>query len=89
MIKKDLATRLAEKQNITIFEAQAIVDDLLSILKKTIEKGEEIELRGFGNFRIRQQGSRPGRNPKTGDEVIIPARKRVFFKPSKQLKIEG
>lgn len=89
MIKKDLVKRMSEEQSVPYHAAETMVDDFISILKTTIENGEEIEIRGFGSFRIHDQGPRPARNPKTGDEVMIPARKRVFFKPSKRLKIVG
>lgn len=89
MIKKDLVTRMAEKQNISNLEAEKIVEDLLSILKTSLKEGEEIELRGFGCFRIREQGSRSGRNPKTGEAAIIPSRFVVKFKKSKCWDIWG
>lgn len=87
MIRSDLIKKIAKTRNISKQEAEDIVDAFLNTLKVTLENGEEIELRKFGSFRIREQGPRPGRNPKTGEEVEIPARKTVYFKPSKKLKI--
>lgn len=88
MIKEDLIRKIAKKRKISKEEAETIVSVFLNTLKEAIENGEDIELRGFGCFRIREQGPRPGRNPKTGEEVEIPARKVVYFKPSKLLKIK-
>jgi len=87
MIKADLINKISKKRRVSRKEAKQIVEVFLNALKETIEHGEEIELRGFGCFRIREQGPRPGRNPKTGEIVPIPARKVVYFKPSKNLKI--
>ena len=52
----------------------------------TLNKGEKIELRGFGSFRVRERNSRKGRNPKTGAAVNIPAKRVAYFKPGKELK---
>ena len=87
MIKVDLIKKIAKTRNVSKEEAEAIVDAFLNTLKATLENGEEIELRKFGSFRIREQGPRPGRDFRTGEEVEIPARKTVYFKPSKNLKI--
>jgi integration host factor subunit beta len=51
-----------------------------------LQKGEKIEIRGFGSFRTRERRGRVGRNPKTGEKVEVPAKKIPFFKPSKELK---
>ncbi|MFC2160136.1 HU family DNA-binding protein [Acidobacteriota bacterium] len=82
MIKKDLATRMSQRQNVSYQDAEKMVEDLLSILKEALKEGEEIELRGFGCFRIREQRSRPGRNPKTGEPALVPRRFIVKFKKS-------
>ena len=87
MIKNDLIRMVAKNGGFTNEEATDAVKAVLDTLKETIENGEEVELRGFGCFRIREQGPRPGRNPKTREEVMIPARKSVYFRPSKNLKI--
>ncbi len=55
-------------------------------IKEAIERGEEIELRGFGSFRFRQREARSGRNPRTGEPVQVPSKKVLYFKPSKHLK---
>lgn len=89
MIKKDLIQKISERLNITLLESEKkITDVFLGTIKETIEKGEEIELRNFGNFRIKLQKSPPVRNPKTGDEFNMTPRRIVKFKSSKNLKIK-
>jgi nucleoid DNA-binding protein len=86
MIKVDLINKLAKDMNITKQEAEKGVNIFFNTLKEAIKKGEEIELRGFGSFRIRKRGSRSGRNPRTGEPVKVPSKKVIYFKPSKILK---
>ncbi len=86
MIKADLINKLAKDMNITKQEAEKGVNTFFNTLKEAIKKGEEIELRGFGSFRIRKRGSRSGRNPRTGEPVKVPSKKVIYFKPSKILK---
>jgi len=86
MIKVDLINKLAKDMNITKQEAEKGVNIFFNTLKDAIKKGEEIELRGFGSFRIRKRGSRSGRNPRTGEPVKVPSKKVIYFKPSKILK---
>jgi len=61
-------------------------DIILYSMTGTFTKGEKIELRGFGSFRVRERNSRKGRNPKTGEAVDIPAKRVAYFKPGKELK---
>jgi len=86
MIKADLINKLAKDMDITKQEAEKGVNIFFNTLKEAIKKGEEIELRGFGSFRIRKRGSRSGRNPRTGEPVRVPSKKVIYFKPSKILK---
>ena len=86
MIKVDLINKLAKDMNITKQEAEKGVNIFFNTLKDAMKKGEEIELRGFGSFRIRKRGSRSGRNPRTGEPVKVPSKKVIYFKPSKILK---
>ena len=67
-------------------EAEAGVNLFFQTIKEALQKGEEIELRGFGSFRFRQRGARAGRNPRTGKPVQVPPKKVLYFKPSKLLK---
>jgi integration host factor subunit alpha len=67
-------------------EAAQIVEAVFDIIKKTLESGEKIKLSGFGNFVVRDKNARIGRNPQTGDEITISARRVLTFKPSQVLK---
>jgi integration host factor subunit beta len=86
MIKADLINKLSKDMNITKQEAENGVNIFFDTLKEAIKRGEEIELRGFGSFRIRKRDPRSGRNPRTGERVKVPAKKVIYFKPSKILK---
>jgi len=70
-------------------EAKTFVDAVLEEIVSTLVGGEDVKLRGFGNFAVRQKGERPGRNPKTGVSAPISARRVVTFKASEVLKIEA
>jgi integration host factor subunit alpha len=67
-------------------DAATIVEAVFDIIKTTLENGEKIKLSGFGNFVVRDKNSRIGRNPQTGDEITISARRVLTFKPSQVLK---
>ena len=86
MIKLDIINRISEKTGVQKTKAEAAVEALFESMKRAMERGERIELRGFGSFRVRQRSSRRGRNPKTGEAVDIPAKRIPYFKPGKELK---
>ena len=86
MIKADLINTIAKDMGVSKQEAEMGVNLFFETIKDAIERGEEIELRGFGSFRFRQRGARSGRNPRTGDPVEVPSKKVLYFKPSKHLK---
>jgi integration host factor subunit beta len=86
MIKADLVNKIAQEMGISKQEAETGVNLFFQSIKEAIQRGEEIELRGFGSFRFRQRGPRAGRNPRTGDPVQVPSKKVLYFKPSKLLK---
>ena len=86
MNKTDLYARLSGKQNIPEKTAKVIVDLLFDAMKEALEKGERIEIRGFGSFMVRNYGNYKGRNPKTGQAVDVPPKKVPFFKVGKELK---
>src|SRR6195256_3119124 len=67
-------------------ESESIVETIFDSIIGALQKGEKIEIRGFGSFRTRERRGRVGRNPKTGEKVEVPAKKIPFFKPSKELK---
>lgn len=84
--KADLVDLVAERAGITRKEADDAVKVVLGGVVEALTHGEKVELRGFGSFRIRQRGSRLGRNPKTGEQVKVPAKKIPYFKPGKDLR---
>src|SRR6476469_945210 len=86
MTKADLVERVAREADMTKKDAEQLVDIIYDGTTETLNKGEKIELRGFGSFRVRERNSRKGRNPKTGDSVAIPAKRVAYFKPGKELK---
>ena len=86
MNKVDLITKLAVKENIQLRVAKVIIDLLFDGMKEALQRGERIEVRGFGNFVARNYGGHKGRNPKTGEIVDVPAKKLPFFKVGKELR---
>jgi integration host factor subunit alpha len=82
MTKADLVSIISDKSSFSRQESYRIVEQVFQIIKKTLEAGEKIKISGFGNFIHREKGSRRGRNPQTGEEVIISARRVLTFKPS-------
>ena len=86
MTKADLVEQVANEAEMTKKDAEQLVEIIFDSIVGALNKGEKIELRGFGSFRVRQRDSRKGRNPKTGEAVNIPAKKVAYFKPGKELK---
>lgn len=86
MTKAELVEQVARNTQITKKNAEVIVNTVFESIVDSLKGGEKIELRGFGSFRIRERGSRVGRNPKTGARVDVPSKKIPYFKPGKQLK---
>lgn len=84
--KADLIEELAKVAKVTKKQSEAIVDTVFDGITEALAKGEKVELRGFGSFRIRQRRARRGRNPKTGAIVAVPARRIPFFKVGKRLR---
>jgi integration host factor subunit alpha len=75
-----------EKVGFSKKEAIQVVETNFDLMKETLEQGEKIKISGFGNFVVRQKRARRGRNPQTGDDIEISARKILTFKPSQVLK---
>ncbi len=67
-------------------EAQNILDSLLGTIRDTLKKQEDVAISGFGTFKVKQTKARIGRNPKTGEQIQIPAKKKIKFRVSKDLK---
>jgi integration host factor subunit beta len=86
MTKADLVEDVAKAAELTKKDAERLVEIVFESIIETLNKGEKIELRGFGSFRVRERGARRGRNPKPGDPVNIPAKRVPSFKPGKELK---
>jgi integration host factor subunit beta len=86
MIKADLINKIAQEMDVSKQEAETGVNLFFETIKDALQRGEEIELRGFGSFRFRTRGARAGRNPRTGEPVQVPPKKVLYFKPSKILK---
>ena len=87
MIKTHLINKVALSTNLTRKQTKIAVDAFLSSISSSLSEGKDVEIRGFGSFRIRQWSSRVGLNPKTGSKVFIPAKKATYFRPGKKLKI--
>ncbi len=86
MTKADIVEMVHEKTGFSKKESSEAVESILEILKEKLEQGDKVKLSGFGNFVIRRKDVRKGRNPKTGEEMEISARKVLTFKPSQKLK---
>jgi len=86
MNKAQLIEKVAEKTKITKTQSEAILDAALEIIQKTVSKGDEVKIVGFGTFSRLSRKSRPGRNPKTGEPVTIPGSRVPRFKPGKDFK---
>jgi len=86
MTKADIIENTYDKVGISKKETSTIVQSVFDIMKETLESGENIKISGFGNFTVRQKKKRRGRNPQTGEEIEITARKVITFKTSNILK---
>ncbi len=86
MTKADMVKIICEKMGWALKESTEIEEQVFDIMKETLEGGEKIKISGFGNFVVRQKRPRKGRNPKTGEEVVISGRTVVPFKPSNVLR---
>jgi len=87
LTKADLIEEVLRITELPRKESETIVETIFDSIIAALQKGEKIEIRGFGSFRTRQRRGRVGRNPKTGAKVEVPAKKIPFFKPSKELKV--
>lgn len=86
LTKADLAEMLYEELGLNKREAKEIVEMFFEEIRIALENSEQVKLSGFGNFDLRDKSTRPGRNPKTGEEIPISARRVVTFKPGQKLK---
>jgi len=86
VIKLDIINKVADKTGVPKIKAEVAVEALFDAMKKALQNGERIELRGFGVFIVKPRKRGIGRNPRTGQEVAIPAGKTIRFKPGKELQ---
>ena len=84
--KAELAEALFDRLGLNKREAKDMVDGFFDEIRQALERGECVKLSGFGNFQLRDKPQRPGRNPKTGEEIAITARRVVTFHASQKLK---
>lgn len=88
LTKSQIIEAVYDTTQVTKKEASDFVNEVLEVMKEALEEGEEIKVSGFGKFEVRKKGERIGRNPRTGDEIVIPERKVLRFKVSQVLKDE-
>jgi integration host factor subunit alpha len=86
LTKAEVAEHLYEKVGLNKRDAKDMVEIFFEEIRETLESGEQVKLSGFGNFDLRVKSERPGRNPKTGEDIPISARKVVTFRPGQKLK---
>ncbi len=86
LTKADMAERLFEELGLNKREAKELVEMFFEEVRGALENGRQVKLSGFGNFNLRDKNERPGRNPKTGEEIPITARRVVTFHPGQKLK---
>lgn len=86
LTKADMAERLYDELGLNKREAKEMVESFFEEIRTSLSSNEQVKLSGFGNFDLRDKRQRPGRNPKTGEEVPISARRVVTFRPGQKLK---
>ena len=86
MTKADIVEKIYDKVGFSKKESAELVETVFDIIKSTLEQGDKIKRAGFGNFVVKEKADRRGRNPQTGEEITITARKILTFKPSQVLK---
>ena len=86
LTKADIISAVQTENGYSLKKSTGIVEILLEIIKRALESGEDVMISGFGKFQVKNKGDRRGRNPATGDDVILPARRVVTFKCSGRLR---
>ena len=87
MKKSDLVRKVAERcDGVSSRDAELVVNTLFSSMTEALGNGERIDIRGFGNFEVRERKAKEGRNPKTGEKIKVKAKRVPFFKPGRDLK---
>lgn len=85
MNKQELVSAIAEKSGLTKVDSEKALNGMIEAVKNSMSRGESIQLVGFGTFSVSERSARTGRNPQTGKEIQIPAKKIAKFKPGKAL----
>src|SRR5210317_1424735 len=86
MNKSELIDALSQEINVPLREADSITNTILDSMVGALAAGDSIEIRGFGSFVVKKYGSYQGRNPKTGQKIMVPPKKLPFFKVGKELR---
>jgi integration host factor subunit alpha len=86
LTKAEMAEHLFEKLGVNKRDGKDLVEAFFEEVREALESGEQVKLSGFGNFDLRKKNERPGRNPKTGEDIPIKARRVVTFRPGQKLK---
>lgn len=87
MTKSALIEKIAEKvEGLSKKQTEVIIETIFESIKESLAKGGKVEIRGFGNFRLRNRNARKARNPKTGESVEVPPKKVPYFKVGKELR---
>jgi len=86
MTKADLIDEVAAASELTKRDSEVVVSTFFGAIVEALHRGDKVELRGFGTFKLRRRNARMGRNPKTGEPVQVPAKVVPYFKPGKELR---
>jgi integration host factor subunit alpha len=86
MTKADIVEKVSEKSGLSRKESVELVESFFDLMKDTLIAGENLKISGFGNFEVRQKAERRGRNPQTGEKLVISSRRIISFKASQVLK---
>ena len=88
MTKADLVEEISAETGVSKNHTAVIVDGMLDAVSRTLSEGKHLEIRGFGTYKVRERRARRARNPRSGSEVMVPAKLVPVFKPSKELKAQ-
>lgn len=88
LTRAELIAEVSRAAELQRKEAARVVETILDAIVDALRSGQEVELRGFGSFRIRERAGRRGRNPKTGESVSVPPKRVPFFRPGKELRAQ-
>jgi integration host factor subunit beta len=89
MKKSQLIKQLSIQKDLSAKDAKTVVETVFEEIAVSLERGQRVELRGFGSFGLKERRSRGGRNPKTGESVAVAAKRVMFFKAGKSVRVAG